>query len=298
MKKIFYTILLVCIFTLVPSLVKAANPSVYFDIPNKSVGVGSEFYIDVMLDVQGNDINGIEGSVSIPNNDTIKLVRVEDGQSIVRAWLIHPNTIGDTINFSGIIPNGFTGVIDTINSEKKKSGNIMRLVFKSTKVGNALVSTQNIVVTQNDGLGTINNIESTSVLIDTNSESINTDYKIDDTNKPELIASVEKDENLFDNKYTLIFQAIDRGVGMKDVMVKEGLLGQWKAVSSPYLLEDQSHQSIIKVKATDFAYNFATVVIYPPLYAILGTTVIVFIIVLLALLFVKKNKKKRHAKIK
>jgi hypothetical protein len=298
MKKIFQTILLICIFTFVPYITKANGPIVHFDIPNKNIGVGTDFYIDIMLDVQGSDINGIEGKISVPNNDIIKLVRVEDGQSIIRAWLVHPDIVGDTINFSGIIPNGFTGVIDPINSEKKKSGNIMRLVFHSLNPGKTTVSVYGIEVTDNDGLGTNHELGSSSVTIDTESNTVNTNYKIDDTNKPELIASVEKDENLFEYKYTLIFQAIDRGTGIQDVKVKEGLFGAWKVARSPYLLEDQSHQSIIKVKATDFAYNFVTVVIYPPLYAILGTTIIVFIVVLLALLFVKKNKKKRHAKIK
>lgn len=295
MKKIFYKFLLIASLVFIPGYIYAANPEVSLYTPDNIIGLNKYFYVDVLLSAQDNDINGIEGYVSVPNTDIVKLIRVEDGQSILRAWLVHPDITGNRVNFSGIVPNGFSGVIDPLDGVNKKPGNIVRLVFQSLKPGSALVSVNDINITYNDGYGTIKSLNPVSFILNIGDNIDTKDYVNNDTNKPELIAMIEKDENLFDNKYTLIFQAIDRGTGIKEVTVKEGIFGKWNVTQSPYLLEDQSHQSIIKLKATDNASNFISVVIYPPLYKILGTIIVAFIVTVLALLLGKKHKK-RHAK--
>jgi hypothetical protein len=297
MKNIFYKILLTFVLIYTPCFMYAAGPNVYLDSKYKDVNTNTEFYIDLMLSADTADINGIEGNINLPNGNNVKLLRIEDGGSIVRAWLVHPELTNDKVSFSGIIPNGFSGVIDPNDGSKKKPANVIRLVLKATKTGPFILSTNDINLTLNDGSGTIVNINPSSLVLNVGENINNEAYALSDKIKPEITANIVKDENLFEGKYSLVFQAIDRQSGIKDVSVKEGIFSSWKAVSSPYLLEDQSHQSIIRVKATDNASNDATVAIYPPIYKTIIIVVFIVVIIVLALLFVRKNKK-RHATFK
>ena len=65
---------------------------------------------------------------------------------------------------------------------------------------------------------------------------------------------VLKDPQVFEGKYFITFNTQDKQTGIDHYEVKEGNK-DWKIAESPYLLEDQKLQSIIKVKAIDKAGN-------------------------------------------
>ena len=216
-----------------------------------SVGTGQQFFVDIFLDTEGKKINGIEGSVSYDKN-TLSFVRAEEGSSIISPWLDKPYTEGNKVKFSGIIPNGFDGVIDPFDQNNKLAGKIIRLIFQSEYEGDGIISTSDFYTTLNDGLGTIDNINPTSISIKVNKKPNPFIYKTESDSTPVLSAYITRDTNLFNGKYVLIFDASDIKTGIKEVRIKEGRR-DWKSIESPYLLEDQSRHSIITLQANNYS---------------------------------------------
>ena len=264
--------------------------------PSKdTVGIGEQFYVDMMLDPQNVSVNGVEGNVFF-SGDNISFVRAENGKSLINLWMEEPKLNGNNISFAGIIPNGFDGVIDPFNPKQKLSGLIVRLIFESKKPGIANIGAFPLSVTLNNGQGSVENTNnvSTSILIQ-NIENAFVYNDINDVN-PELSASIVRDPNLFDNKYVLLFQARDQETGIKDVLIKEGNR-DWKKITSPYLLEDQTRHSDIALQANNFLGSSITITInsipYDFLSKVSVISLIIFVFIILFILFIKKyvNKK-------
>jgi hypothetical protein len=108
-----------------------------------------------------------------------------------------------------------------------------------------------------------------------------------------LIAERIQYELLNEKKWTLIFSAADEESGVKYVEVQERG-GLWKEIQSPYVVQDQSVRSILKVRATDHEGN-ATIVVIPgqtrPLPAL--ALVVIAVILLLLARIVKIHEKKK-----
>ncbi|HAQ03110.1 TPA: hypothetical protein DEP30_03665 [Candidatus Nomurabacteria bacterium] len=220
----------------------------------ESLGVGEQFYMDLMLDPEGKSLNAIEGNISF-SSDYVSFVRAEEGKSIVSLWVEKPklNNINDnSINFSGIIPNGFSGVIDPFNPKYKLSVLVLRFVFEAKKPGIANFSSLPFSLYLNDGLGT--EIKALPVNMSLNIDNFVFHYTYENKNEsiPTLEAHVVRTPNIFNNKYTIIFDARDKEVGIKSVFIKEGN-SEWKEIESPYKLEDQSRHSDITLQAINFS---------------------------------------------
>lgn len=285
--KYFFYVTIIFLFTFTFSVVTAQEVS-FFSIP-KEVSIGQQFYVDVFLDSSTATINGFEGYVSYPQ-DKLSLVREEEGGSVVSLWIEHPHEKSPgTIIFSGIIPGGFNGVIDPFAPNIKNPGKVVRLVFTPKEQGFAEIIFSKGIVTLNDGKGTPRALLQKNALITIRSDVNNSVLESNDTNSPFLTASVIQDENLYNNKYVLIFQAIDKETGVASVELKEGN-GEWKKIESPYLLEDQSRRSILEVRAVDVSGNTSVVTINPlykdsftDTYRIIPLALIVLVILLYVL---------------
>jgi hypothetical protein len=290
--KIIFSILVLIIFVLIHANSAFAS-QIILKQDNVSHNLNEQFFVDVLLDTEGSQINGIEGSINYPAHN-LTLLRAEEGQSIISLWVNKPLEKNGYIHFSGIIPNGFSGVIDPFSPDKKHPGTLLRLVFQAKNDGNININSSDFYATLNDGLGTTDNISSTNLnlIIDKN-QNENILITKDDT-KPELTADVVRDPNLFYNKYTLIFDAKDFKTGIKEVVIKEGNR-DWKNVESPYLLKDQSRHSKITLQATNYSgssivmsingvpYNWNYLIIIP----IIG-------IIILCLFVLFRIKRKKH----
>ena len=175
-------------------------------------------------------------------------------------------------------------------TSNKKPGLIIRLIFEGLSRGGATITAKPFTLTLNDGSGTTEStLESKQVINvdDTYNPKI---YKSKDDTTPELKAYITRDPNLFDNKYTLIFQATDKEGGIESVRVKEGN-GDWKEAVSPYLLEDQSRHSTIGVRATNYSGGSAVVDIAPLSLGWLSTSNIVLVLVIIVVVFFFIRKK-------
>ena len=79
-----------------------------------------------------------------------------------------------------------------------------------------------------------------------------------DTRPPQVFKpEISQDPLIFEGKYFLSFFAQDltSGISHYEVLETNKEEGTWKVTESPYLLEDQSLRSVIKVKAIDKAGN-------------------------------------------
>jgi len=111
---------------------------------------------------------------------------------------------------------------------------------------------------------------------------------------------------VFEGKYFLSFAAQDRASGIDYYEAVEAdrrgyqrgttRKAEWKIAESPYLLEDQSLKSVIKVKAVDKAGNERIAEIIPP-YKITWEDVLVIILVLIGAGVIWWNLKSRLSRI-
>ncbi|MCK4354831.1 four helix bundle protein [Candidatus Parcubacteria bacterium] len=86
------------------------------------------------------------------------------------------------------------------------------------------------------------------------SERVSYRVMIDSTAPEQFSLEIAQDTSIFEGKYFIVFQSLDKQAGIDCYEIKEGER-EWKRAESPYLLEDQTLQSIIKAKAVDKAGN-------------------------------------------
>jgi len=217
----------------------------------KTVGIGEQFYVDLMISSQEESVNTISGSINYPINN-VSFLRAEDGKSMVDLWVEKPKDQGGKINFSGLMTSGFNGVIDPFNKNNKLPGLIIRLVFESEEKGKVDFSTSSFSLNLNDGDGTEIKAPDTSMYINIAGFIDRTKYENIKNGTPKLEAYVTRDPSIYNNKYILIFNAIDKETGIKNVKIKEGRR-DWHEIESPYLLKDQSRHSAITLQAMNYS---------------------------------------------
>ncbi|MBP6931170.1 MAG: hypothetical protein KBD48_03660 [Candidatus Pacebacteria bacterium] len=289
MKYFNYKIILFLFILVVIPLYEVSAANLYIKPSSNSVGLGEQFYVDIMLDTEGESYNGIEGSFSF-SPDTTFFVRYEDGKSMFNTWIQKPVLEGGKISFSGIAPNGFSGVIDPFNPQSKLPGIVLRMIFNGIKPGDLDFSTSKFYITKNDGSGTMEELAPKIYSV----KLQNVDNYFVFTNKvdsnPQVEFEVVKDPNLLNNRYALVFKATDKDTGIKSVMVKEGNR-EWKEINSPYLLEDQNRRSLISIRATSYAGStiIASIDPLPPSPLSIYIKYSIYLIVLIFALFIAKK---------
>jgi hypothetical protein len=295
MKKILINKIYILFFFLIFALFfqkDALAATLTLSLNKDKVGIEEEFYLDVLLDPEGVSINGVEGSISF-SKEELSLSRIEEGKSMIGLWIEKPKLdTNNQIKFSGIIPNGFDGLIDPFNTKHKLPGPILRLVFKGINQSEALIQLSPSLVTLNDGLGTIEYINSNQAIVTIKSVFKPEMYQNKNDIHPEIEFEIVQDQNLFDNAFTLIFKISDKETGIKEVLIKEGKR-PWKAIESPYQLADQNRQSQISLMAVNFSGASIIKTIEPlpyQLFSFLNIS-LVLIIFILIIFFIKKNLK-------
>jgi hypothetical protein len=127
---------------------------------------------------------------------------------------------------------------------------------------------ENSQVFLNDGKGTLTklNLQNSKIkILPTTGEGLNEwrEKLLNDTTPPEPFEiQIQKEPNIFDGKYFIVFYTTDKETGVDYYMVKEGER-EWKIAKSPYLLENQNLDEEIKVKAVDRAGNETIATYYP-----------------------------------
>jgi len=254
----------------------AKGAVLYFEPSSTQLKMGQEFEVKVKVNPEKECINTIKTDIEY-DKDILIAKDFLTGSSIISLWLKKPEIKAKEgrISFSGGIPGGFCGEIP---GDPGESDTLGKIIFK---VPEFLVSDKNIAkvkfletsrVLLNDGLGTEAHLkleEGQYKILkekEKSPENILEKEVLEDKIPPEPFGvSVLKNPQIFEGKYFITFNTQDKQTGIDHYEIKEGDRN-WKIAESPYLLEDQKLQSIIKVKAVDKAGNERIAEYIPPGY--------------------------------
>lgn len=257
--------------------------SLYMDPAFSSVSRGDGFAVSVRLDTdeQAEEcINAVDGIITYSEN--IVPVDVSIGDSIFSIWVEQPVIDKEkrTITFAGGIPNGYCG---RIPGDPRLTNTLVKLIFRSPgfSIGSTAGSSTATVAFapettayMNDGLGTKAELAlygSSIDLSDTAGASLQDPWReavVTDTIAPEEFSiDLVKGETAFQGKYYIVFNTTDKQTGIDQYQVIEEPISSkwsfdwgradapWVTTRSPYILDDQSLNSVIRVKAIDKAGN-------------------------------------------
>jgi hypothetical protein len=189
------------------------------------------------------------------------------------------------ISFVGGIPGGFCGPLP---GEPEKPNLLGRIIFRvretdaklERETDAKLEFLEGCQVLLNDGFGTPAKLtlkEAVFTILPEKAEVPKEEWQEelakDDIPPEPFEIKISQDPNIFGGKYFIVFSTTDKQTGIDHYEVKETrkrretereTTRNWKRVESPYLLEDQSLKSIIKVKAVDKAGNERIAEYIPP----------------------------------
>jgi len=233
------------------------------------------FSVDIRLNlVLLEDINALEVYLSF-DREALEVVDFSTANSIL-TFIKNPaiDQQKGLINFSGIIPGGYTG---RLVGDPGKSNLLGKAIFqvKKQKEGKSLISfLDNSQAFLNDGQGTKTTLTFVPLEIQIKQEEavfnpLNDWERIKDDDKippeeftPEIVQ--------MENQYFLIFNTQDKQSGIDNYAVYESVrkrtkidLLNWQVTENFYLLKDQSLKSYIYVRAVDKAGNERIVTLNP-----------------------------------
>lgn len=267
--------------------------TLYLDPREDGLQVGDTLIMAVRVDVDeeaGECINLADVEISYPS--TIQAVDTSVGQSIMQLWVERPviDAENGRVTLAGGIPNGYCG---RIPGDPGMTNVIAEIVFRHTAPDAAAATstaemnfTSRSTLYLNDGNGTaapLTTYGAAITLYPTTADDLGdawTDAVTADTAPPQPFSiSLERNEQMFDGEYYIVFNTSDKQTGIAEYEVMEepleeqslfrfgGVNALWREAVSPYRLRDQSLNTTIRVRATDKAGNeyIATLVPDPSL---------------------------------
>lgn len=243
---------------MVAGLAPAALASNYtFNPAEPLIGVGQQVKIDLQIDTEGKSINAIQGTMKLPTN-LVSVDKVLTGDSVVNFWLTQPKIEADTITFSGVITNGFSG-----------KGNVFSILLTGTNEGSGTVGITEVRSLINDGLGTMDSSSAQNItLIVSGQANAGAQVSLTDKTGPEIDYMISHDPAFFNGAWFVSFNAVDKGSGLEKIEVAESYNKvtnysslSWSEAKTPYLIQDQSLQGYIYLRAFDKSGNASYAVI-------------------------------------
>ncbi len=298
----------------------------YFDPTEAEVYRGDTISVALRLDVgEGECINTVDAIINY--DPSIRAVDISRGDSILNLWVEAPviDETAHTIRFAGGIPGGYCG---RIPGDPRLTNEIVQLVFRSPgfTIGGGENSDKARIwideisqVLLHDGQGTVAPLVTQDVritLMDTPGaspqDSWTQEVRSDDQEPSDFIITLSQDEFAFSGKHFITFNAIDKQSGIDHYEVMEEPFSEfytfawgradapWVRVESPYVLEDQTLNSTIRVKAVDKAGNERVEVLVPDvaqrsishdalITIILSVTVFVIILGVVIYLYIRRR---------
>jgi hypothetical protein len=275
-------------------------------------------------------INTVDAVIRYPEN--IQPVDVSIGRSIFSVWVEPPTINKDerTITFAGGIPNGYCG---RVQGDPGFTNVIADIIFRSPglQIGSSAGGNTALIdfapettVYLNDGQGTkapLLALGSTLTLEPNAGPAVVDNWREevqqDEIPPEEFSITLEEDNFAFSGRYFIIFSTTDKQTGVSHYEVMEepssefssfawgGTDAPWVRETSPYVLKDQSLNSIIRVKAFDKAGNEYVATLVPDesmrsiskqatiFYLSLGAGVLIIIGLVIALLVWYKKRKRK-----
>ncbi len=304
-----HLILCFLFFLLMPAFF-AEGAVIFFQQSRSEYEEGDVFMAEIRIRADRKEetcINALDVKASFPP-DRLEMTSFSRGNSIISLWTEFPgddlreiNRKG-TFSFSGGIPGSYCGVIP---GDPEGSHLLAKVAFRVLTAGPPVVLELGEETTAflSDGLGTPMTplLESSyfAVMAKIREEPSDEwrDLLAEDQNPPESFEiELYRHSEMFQGKIFIVFSTTDKESGLDYYEVKEGDR-DWKRAESPYVLEDQDLQGIIKVKAVDRAGNERIEEFVPeelvPEVARGRLAFLVFAVLFLIWLIWLKNRKKR-----
>ncbi|HMA79089.1 MAG TPA: hypothetical protein VKP88_08275 [Candidatus Paceibacterota bacterium] len=253
----------------------------YLEPDTAQINPGDTIVMSVRVTPEpGECINVIDGVIEYEPG--VQPVDISRGQSILPLWVEEPRIDRDNnrITFAGGIPNGYCG---RVQGDPRLTNEVLKIVFQvpGTRVSfgdEAPTSTiqfgEGTSVYLNDGRGSLAPLTTNQAALGVGrqpSAEVRNDWNTlvaaDNAIPEEFSLTLQRDQQTFGGKYYIVFNTTDKQTGIAYYEVIEepfdeaGLFGwgavtaPWVRTRSPYVLEDQSLNSTIRVKAVDKAGN-------------------------------------------
>ncbi len=242
---------------------EAHAATIFFEPPTADFRVFDSVRVDVYVETEGETINAVEGTLIYPS-DTLRLTGISDGDSVISLWVERPREVRPgEIRFSGIIPGGFSGVLQP-DSPIVKGGKLLRLEFVTESTGDVIINGVDVHVLLNDGNGTrafVTMLPFDGAVV-SNVPHVIIPPSDEDAPEPFLV-SLHSEQAVYDGKFFIIFSTTDKDSGVdhyevceeKNILISKWCVNGWTTATSPHLIADQALESTIKVKAIDRSGN-------------------------------------------
>ncbi len=251
-KSMHTTFLLSSFFFLSFAPVYAAVVQV--ETPFDSLHVGDVFTVQVLVDTEGQTLNAFETILEYPD-DVLEFVSSNSSNSVVTLWVKNPTVHEDgTVELGGITPGGVA----------QEDAFVLELTFKAVKEGQGIIGTRDTQLLLHDGLGTPASVSVQNLHVSVVPGESHVNVQTVDDEEPEVFTPrIERDADVYNGDYFLLFTTTDKGSGIDHFEVKEGLFGWYTEAQSPYLLRHQALDKTISVKAIDAKGNERIAILYP-----------------------------------
>lgn len=288
MKKILFIISFLFAFP-------AYGATFSLSVEQTNLKIHDQVEVGVFVDTDGQSINALEGTIVIPKGLQVK--NINDGNSVISLWVTKPIVEKDTITFSGVVPNGFTG-----------NRKIFSFIGELVDSGKQTIVFSRITGLLNDGLGTgvISKDQALSLMVskETGGGMYINNYQNDHEQPESFVPLVGQNKEMFEGAYFVSFSTVDKNSGIREYAVAEKnsfftpdvKTVAWVKGESPYRLQDQTLSSYILVKAVD-GNNNERIVILPPTKGITPYSTLVLLGILIGAVVVAfwYFRKKRRA---
>ncbi len=235
---------------------KAEAAVISIDAPQQNLAVGDTVAVTVHLDTQGETINAVDLGVLYPKLFSVQ--KISKVGSAVELWVNEPSFTKDAVFLTGGTPSGVKSkdaVVATIYLTADAAGQgtlglspASQVLLGDGKGTPAQVSLRTLSFTISPRPG-----KQTSQTY--GGVALNRQNAADTTSPEGFDLLIEKQAELFDGKYFAAFSTRDSGSGVDHYEIKQGS-GEYVNAQSPYVLEDQSLHSVIRVRAYDAAGNY------------------------------------------
>jgi hypothetical protein len=256
----------------------ASAAFIYFEPSARELRTGDIFGVNLHVNNDpGECVNVFSIQVSYPPN-LLRAMDFHTGESIITLWTSNPQIDQDNgrITFAGGLPGGYCGKVPGDPGPSNILGRIFFTVNPEIKSFPQLARLQILSDSEiylNDGFGTQDKWQAKTAEFTIQARDPSLPIRNDlltalkeDTVPPEnFVISLGQDPSVAGGKYYLIFSTTDKQSGLDrfEVIEKKQKPGpqmqdqniNWVTAKSPYILQDQSLQSIVLVKAVDKAGN-------------------------------------------
>ncbi len=222
------------------------------DTEMSSLGLSQTFKVQLRVDPKDEVFHTIESAISYPAN-SIRLVRIEDGDSIISSWFTRPNNAISNnalgrVSLLGSVYGGFSGYIRPTSNNAVDGGRVVTLVFETVSPGVGKITASSTVYALGS-TGPSSQKANQEIYFNIKSYQHAVEDISQDKNPPEIhVLELYKGDTTFDGQSYVVFQARDDVSGVEYFEVFRD--GVWASTTSPYKLEGNL-PSVLKIKAVD-----------------------------------------------